>query len=152
MNPLKAIKVIFFLFFFTCASCKNQNLPADTVVISLEKTPCFGSCESFKLEIFSSGLVRFNGLGNHRLIGLHEAHMEKVTLEGLIQEFRNADFFNFKSQYTGNMKDLPTTYLFFSDNGREMMVQDYYKAPPKLKELEELVQRQIENLKWKKKG
>ncbi len=151
MNPFKVINVIFFLLFFAySSSCKNQSLPHETLLISLEKTPCFGTCEAYKLEIFSSGLVKFNGLGNHKMIGHYEARIEQQELRDIMEQFRVSDFFSFKDQYAGNVKDLPTTYIFFKDQMKEKTIQDYYNAPMKLKELEQLIEGLVLSLKWRK--
>jgi hypothetical protein len=149
MNSFKTAKVIFFLF-FAWSSCKNQNLPADNLLISLEKTPCFGTCPAYKLEIFSSGLVLFNGTGHHEMIGKYKSQLDPQALQRIVEKFKNSDFFSFKNVYTADVHDLPTTYLFFKDNGKEKMIQDYYNAPQKLKELEKFVEDIIPSLRWKK--
>ena len=151
MNRFKTVKIILFLVVVPCAfSCKNQNLPAEDVLISLEKTACFGTCPAYKLEIFASGLVLFNGISNHEMIGKHKSQLDPQTLREVIEKFKSSSFFNFKNSYTGDVQDLPTTYLFFKDNGREKMVQDYYRAPSALKDLEKLVEDLIPVLRWKK--
>jgi len=151
MNPLKAVNVIFFLFIAGASfSCKSQKATVDTLLISIEKTPCFGTCEAYKMEIFSSGLVALNGISNIKMIGNYQAIIEKQSLTKIQEQFRSADFFSFKSQYTGKVSDLPTTYLFFKDGEKEKMIQDYYQAPAKLKELEKLVENLVETLHWKK--
>jgi len=131
-------------------ACKNQKLPADVLIISLEKTPCFGPCEAYKMEIFSSGLVKFNGMSNHKMIGHYEASIDQEELHKIVQQFRDSNFFSFKNQYTGSMKDLPTTYLYFKDQVNEKTIQDYYNAPRLLKDLEQVVENLIPILHWKK--
>ena len=131
-------------------SCKPQKLPPEELIISLEKTPCLGTCEVYKLEIFSSGLTKFSGLSNHRMIGNYTGYIKPEELNKIIMQFRNNNFFDFKDQYTGKMKDLPTTYLYFKDQSREKTIQDYFDAPKQLKELEQVVENLIPILQWKK--
>ena len=138
------------LIFTYSISCKPQKLPVEELIISLEKTPCFGPCEVFKIEIFSSGLVKFNGSSNHRMIGIFTAHIDQEKLSEIVKQFRDSNFFAFKDQYTGTMKDLPTTYLYFKDQSREKTVQDYFDAPTQLKELEREIENLIPILQWKK--
>jgi hypothetical protein len=125
-------------------------LPAEDILISLEKTSCFGPCPAYKLEIFASGLVLFNGTGNHEMIGKYKSQLDPQALQQLVEKFKTSNFFNFKNSYTADVQDLPTTYLFFKNNGNEKMVQDYSNAPQALKELEKLVENLIPALKWKK--
>lgn len=151
MNPLKMVKIIFFLLFILSASsCKNQNLQTEEILISLEKTSCLGPCPAYKLEIFASGLALFNGTSNHEMIGKYKSQLDPQTLQQLVERFKNANFFNFKNSYTADVHDLPTTYLFFKNNGNEKMIQDYSNAPQALKDLEKLVADVIPALKWKK--
>lgn len=131
-------------------SCKNQKLPADILIISLEKTPCYGPCPAYKMEIFSSGLVRFKGESNHKMIGNYESSLHQEDLQKIVQRFRDSNFFKFKNQYTGNVSDLPTTYIYFKDQSNEKTIQDYYNAPEQLKELEQVVENLIPTLPWKK--
>ncbi len=145
---MRLIILIIILAFPT--ACKNQKLPADVLIISLEKTPCFGPCEAYKLEMFSSGLVKFNGIRNHKMIGTYEASLNQGELQKIVQQFRDSKFFSFKNQYTGNVNDLPTTYLYFKDQLNEKTIQDYYNAPKELKDLEQVVESLIPTLQWKK--
>lgn len=151
VNTLKAVNVIFFLVLASgFLSCKSQKLTADTLIFSLEKTPCFGPCEVYKLEIFSTGLLRFTGISNHKMIGKYRSELKKSALEEIQAKFRDAGFFSFKNEYLGKVSDLPTTYLFFKDGPNEKMIQDYYGAPPTLKELEKIIEDLVVALKWKK--
>lgn len=151
MNSFKMVKIIFFLCFIaSVSSCKNQNLPTEDILISLEKTTCMGPCPAYKVEIFASGLVLFNGKSNHEMIGKYKSQLDPQALEQLVEKFRSANFFKYKSSYTGDVNDLPTTYIFFKNNGEEKMIQDYYNAPQTLKELEKLVIDLVPALKWKK--
>jgi hypothetical protein len=151
MNTVRGVNVIFFLLLMSgFGACKSQKLPGDSLVISLEKTPCFGTCEAYKLEVFSSGLVKFTGISNHPMLGKYQSEVSKVTLQDICDKFRSADFFSFKNEYTGKMSDLPTTYLYFKDGPNEKIIQDYYGAPTKLKELEKIIEDLVTVLKWKK--
>lgn len=84
------------------------------------------------------------------MVGNYKAFIEQQALLNILEQFRNSEFFNFKNQYTGDVSDLPTTYLYFKDLGNEKTIQDYYQAPPKLKELEKLIEGLVLTLKWKK--
>jgi Domain of unknown function (DUF6438) len=151
MNTTKAVNVIFFLLLAaTFSSCKSQKLASDTLIISIEKTPCFGTCEAYKLDIYASGLVKFTGISNHQMIGKYQSTIEKLSLQEIRNKFREANFFSFKNEYTSKMSDLPTIYLYFKDGAVEKKIQDYYGAPLKLKELEKLIEDLVVALKWKK--
>jgi len=131
-------------------ACKRIPVQTEDPVITLEKTPCFGTCEAYKMQVFANGLVKFNGSSNHPMIGNYVSHIEKDSLAILISVFRDAQFFNFKDEYTSNDSDLPTVYVSFRDQGKKKTVKDYYKAPSQLKDLEKKVEQLVTSLKWKK--
>ncbi len=89
-------------------------------------------------------------MSNHKMIGHYEASIDQEELHKIVQQFRDSNFFSFKNQYTGSMKDLPTTYLYFKDQVNEKTIQDYYNAPRLLKDLEQVVENLIPILHWKK--
>lgn len=84
------------------------------------------------------------------MIGTYEASLNQGELQKIVQQFRDSKFFSFKNQYTGNVNDLPTTYLYFKDQLNEKTIQDYYNAPKELKDLEQVVESLIPTLQWKK--
>lgn len=84
------------------------------------------------------------------MIGNYESSLHQEDLQKIVQRFRDSNFFKFKNQYTGNVSDLPTTYIYFKDQSNEKTIQDYYNAPEQLKELEQVVENLIPTLPWKK--
>ena len=65
------------------------------------------------MEIYKSGKITFEGEKNIGKIGKYVRQIEKQEVENLIQDFENANFFNFEDEYTEKVTDLPTTYIFF---------------------------------------
>ena len=154
VNTLKAVNVIFFLLFAAgLDSCRSQVISnqAQNLVISMERTSCFGTCPVYKVEIFDSGLIKFTGESHHEMIGNYRSHIDWKPLQVLREKFRQANFFSFKKEYMSSLQDLPSTYLYFKDGENEKNVLDYGNAAPaELKNLEQAIDELIRTNTWKK--
>ncbi|MFT3743134.1 MAG: DUF6438 domain-containing protein [Pyrinomonadaceae bacterium] len=118
----------------------QQKIEKD-LVITLERSVCYGSCPSYSLTINSDGAVRFTPLENPVYRG--EADGPKLPLEGsiavdklneLLTEFEKIKFYSLRKQYgsAGNSKtetrcrvymtDFPSAKISIIRNGKKKSV------------------------------
>ena len=76
-------------------------------VITLERTPCFGTCPSYKLTIYDDGKVEYEGRDFVKRKGKAEGQITKAELEELIREFERIDYQNLADDYTLSSKNCP---------------------------------------------
>jgi len=76
-------------------------------VITLERTPCFGTCPSYKLTIYDDGKVEYEGRDFVKLKRKAEGQITKAQLEELIREFERIDYQNLADDYTLGSKNCP---------------------------------------------
>jgi hypothetical protein len=114
-----------------------QTIPKQ--VFTLELTPCYGTCPSYKVIVFENDSLIYEGLQHVAKEGKISKKLPKGTVNQLVEKFRVANFFKFQNQYTSNMSDFPTTYISFTDKGVTKKIMDYYKAPESLRQLESLI-------------
>ena len=69
----------------------------------------------------------------------------------LVSKFKEAGFFEMEGQYTSITKDIPTTWVYFSNEGRQKRIKDYDGPPESLKDLENELSSLLESEDWKKK-
>ena len=141
------ILVCSIILFLGCRATKEEM--DSSVVISMQKTKCYGPCPEYTLDIYESGKVFFVGRENVDKIGEFEIKLSKKELNRLVDMFLQHNFFGLNEQYTSGATDLPTTYIYFAHNGKRKTVVDYDNAPPRLKKLEEEVSELIKIPKWK---
>jgi Domain of unknown function (DUF6438) len=108
-------------------------------VFSLEMTPCYGTCPTYKVIVFENDSLVYEGIRFVAKEGIHSKKLSEGTVNQLVVKFRGANFFKFQNQYTSTMTDFPTTYISFTDNGVTKKIMDYYKAPESLRQLEKLI-------------
>ena len=148
---MKHLRILSVLFFLTGCSITQQTQNAN-VVISVQKLPCMGNCPVYKVSIYSNRLVIFEGKENVSKIGTYTMKLDKQKFRELQLAFLNSDFFEMEDVYSAQIMDLQSTYLYFSYNGKEKKILDYYNSPEVLKELAKMMEELYEQKDWKKVG
>ncbi len=116
----------------------------------MKKTPCYGYCPVYTIQIDSNGNGRFQGVENTELIGLYAFRITTKEIKQLKSLFEQAGFFSLKNRYHEYVTDLPTVYLTYRREGMEKKIMDYYGAPQELKDLEKQVESLVLSKKMKK--
>ena len=146
---------LLFLVLFACGSSKKgteikiKEIKKE-LIISLERTPCYGTCPIYKMKIFSDGSAFYHGERFVEKIGNYEFSVRKETVNYILKKADEIGFFELEDKYTANITDLPKTITFIKDGENKKRVVNYYGAPKTLKEFENLVDGCIDYRKMKK--
>ena len=88
---------------------------AAPLAISLQRTPCFGTCPVYTIAVSPLGVVTFEGRAQVQLIGTATAQIPPRRVEALLIELERAGYFRFASRYAVSepacgryVTDLPT--------------------------------------------
>jgi len=106
---------------------------ADSLFFSLERTPCFGQCKTYRIRVFRSGFAVYEGSSFVEKTGTHYGHVGSDTLALLLQKAGDIDFFNLQDRYDSQVTDLPSTIVEVVANGRNKRVVARVGTPPALK-------------------
>jgi hypothetical protein len=96
-----------------------------TLQIRLVRTPCFGRCPAYSVEIRGDGTVVYEGEHFVEVQGVHLAHVPDATVRRLFDAFVRADFFWTYDEYRSPVTDLPTSIVTISFDGHSKTVVDY---------------------------
>ena len=135
-----------------CAS--NQKMTAvqtsdePSLIISMKRTACYGTCPVYELSIYSNHTATLTAEEHLDIQGNYSAKISDETYQALVDAFNGSDFFDFEDEYTSNMSDLPTTFIYYSDLRRSKKIRDYYGSPEELRQLEDRVETLITDLDW----
>lgn len=127
---------------------------ASTVLITLERTPCFGACPAYKLTLHGDGSVVYQGQSNVAVEGRHEAAISPEKVQELLAEFERVDYYSFKNEYHdpfASMTDFPTTITSLTRDGRRKTVRHYHgdmSAPGELTALEFKIDEIANSAQW----
>lgn len=120
-------------------------------VIYMYRTGCFGNtCPSYEIELLDNRIMYLTPRETMNLKGKHQRVLTEAEYKQLINAFIDANFFKFKDEYTSDVKDLPTTYIYFSYQGKEKKIKDYHGAPESLVELEYMMMSFLDRVGWEK--
>ena len=83
----------------------------DSLVFSIGRTPCFGTCKAYWINVYRSGYATFSGNSNVEKIGPHEGWVGQDTIVMLINEAYRIGFFELEDIYDGPVTDLSLIHI-----------------------------------------
>ncbi|MBL7941007.1 MAG: hypothetical protein JNL43_16740 [Flavobacteriales bacterium] len=95
---------------------------ADSLFFTLQKTPCFGSCKAYTINVYRSGYATFDGSANVEKIGKHQGYVGKDTLQVLLKSADDFGLYGMKDRYDSNVTDLPSSIIRVVANGKDKKV------------------------------
>ena len=125
----------------SCGLTKKANTSEIELIISLQRTACFGTCPIYKIEIFSDGSGIYTGTRFVENIGATKFSLSKTQLNLILTRAETIGFTNMKEEYSAPISDLPTTFIQIKDK----KIKDYTGAPKTLKSLENLIDKVYKN-------
>ena len=123
---------------------QHEQKCEDDIVITMERSACFGTCPIYSAKIYADGSVVYVGKEFVKEKGERRFKIAPERVQQLIKEFQRIDYFSLKDRYdtdeNGNSwTDLPTTITSICLDGKKKKVVNYYGAPQKLDELEDKI-------------
>ncbi|MCK4750259.1 MAG: hypothetical protein KAT15_24550, partial [Bacteroidales bacterium] len=142
--------LIVFVFAQLISCTGSRNFTGENILIEMEKTPCYGQCPVYSIQIDQMGNGLFKGVENTELVGLYSFHLHDDELIHLKSMFEGIGFFTLEDRYFEYVSDLPTTYITYRSGGKEKKIMDYYGAPKELNNLEKQIETLVLTKKMKK--
>jgi hypothetical protein len=120
---------------------KNWN----SVVITLERGICFGTCPIYTVEIHGDGTVVYRGDDCVVAKGERRSRLAPAEVAKLVGAFRAANFFSLRDHYAATVTDGPAYRTSISFDHNRKAVIDYFGEmvgmPPALAKLEDEIDR-----------
>jgi len=130
------------------SSLANQ----EELVITLERTACFGKCPVYSLMIKGDGTVIYAGVDFVRTRGIQETTVSMNAINQLVMEFEKADYFALNDSYTNfGISDMPSVNTSISIGGKTKAIKHYLgdrSAPNQLTELENKIDEIVNSAQW----
>jgi hypothetical protein len=156
VGPMRIGIATALFFLFASFPAAGGNVESDITKITLERTPCFGACPVYTLTIHRSGQVEYEGKDHVRQKGLRTSRISTGDFEKLVKKIDEINFFNLNDRYDGKnpdgsgvtVTDLPTRKTSVTRGGRTKTVENYFRGPKGLKELEDLIDELTKAADW----
>ena len=127
---------------------KNWN----SLLISLTRGACYGTCPAYKVEIHGDGSVVYTGSYRVAVKGRQLDRISPQAVSQIFAEFQKADFFSLRDEYEMTATDFPTYVISISFDGKTKSVTDYIGAeigmPQGVTDLEDAIDRTAQTEKW----
>ncbi|MGH6613728.1 DUF6438 domain-containing protein [Sphingomonas sp.] len=123
-----------------------------TVSIILERSECFGTCPSYRVELRGTGEIIYEGRKYVLVEGQHRATVDPQRVAALVERFRQDDFWSLRPAYIASITDNPSYRLTLSIDGQTKTVTDYVGKeagmPDSVTALEEAVDKVAGARRW----
>ena len=132
---MNKLLLIVFSVLLSCSFTKNTPKAEVELIITLQRTACFGTCPIYKIEIYSDGSGTYTGTRFVENIGITKFNLSETNLNLILSQAEAIGFSNMKDKYSEPISDLPTTFIQIKNK----KIKDYVGAPKTLKNLEKLI-------------
>ncbi len=138
---------------FSCSSTKTmtgRDISKDTVMI--QRTACYGMCPIYKLVLYGTGKVEFEGFKFTKTEGLVSAEIPVDSARALIQRIEESGFFSWNNEYQRqDATDLPSVWVTVTINGKRKLIKHYKgdsTAPEELSHIEQYIDEITNSEQW----
>lgn len=80
-------------------------------VLTFERTPCFGTCPAYTMQVYADGRVAYEGRRNVPLMGKQELKLPAAVVAEMLRQAKEAHFETFREQYKSGVTDMPSTIV-----------------------------------------
>ena len=123
--------------------------PADSLFLFLERTPCFGPCKAYRLNIYRSGYATYEGRANVEREGMHEARIGQDTMQAILKEAERIGFYGLDDLYDSQVTDLPSLVIRMQTSAGDKQVKGRVGVPPKFRVFGETIEELMLPIAWK---
>ena len=155
MNKLWLVVTILILS-ISFAGCSRSQTPQPSdiknIVMTLERTVCFGACPDYTLTIKGDGSVTYEGRQFVKIEGIRTTTISEEKIRQLLSEFQRIDYFSLNDSYEEfGATDMPSAITSLTINGKTKTVRHYhgdFTAPEQLTELEDRIDEIVNSDQW----
>ncbi len=156
-NAVVILIMVLALFGVSCKSQKKSTGTAvnvnDSLLISIQKFPCFGVCPYYEAKIFESGYVWYSGKKHTDKTGIYESKATQQQIKEIVSEAIKANYFLLPdSFYNAGIADFPVTITKVGNGKKIKTVYDGApEAPKALNDFEKYLHDffHTDQLKWR---
>jgi hypothetical protein len=80
-------------------------------VLTFERTPCFGTCPGYVMQVYAEGRVAYEGRRAVPIMGPKELKLPASAVADMLRNAKEARFEQFQERYSRGASDLPSTIV-----------------------------------------
>lgn len=123
----------------------------DSLLISYERTPCFGKCPAYIVNVYQSGYATYEGKSNAKYTGMYFTYIDKTIIKDIQDQAQSGGFFTLNNEYGGGVSDLPwqKTYIKRKVTSKRIVNKGGEEIPQSLSDMQQMLDRVLNELEWK---
>jgi Domain of unknown function (DUF6438) len=136
----------------------NSNSEIESAIVKevklmakINRTPCYGKCPVFTIELFDNGIVKYNGVAFVDKKGIFTAKVTPEFIANIQSQAQSIKYLSLENKYPISpvvIADLPTTTTFIRIGGEGKQITNNFDAPRDLIDFENWLEHQFEQLNW----
>jgi len=146
--------ILAFIGALALSACAPVEAPAaeGPVLITLQRSACYGFCPVYRVTISGEGEVVFTGQAFVNVVGERRANIPRADVQRLLQRFDEVNFDSLRDAYRAQVSDLPTYTVTLERNGQRKSVVDYGGVsagmPRAIRDLQDEIDRVANTSQW----
>lgn len=137
---------LFIVCLFGAALCQAQKV----TYLKMGRTPCFGRCPTYEIELFKNGNIIYRGKKNVERLGVWEANINCKKMIAFLKSLDKYKLASLKNNYKPLSTDLPHIIYDFQINKNTKHVTNAEAGPAYLNDLGLKIDALIANANWTK--
>lgn len=144
-------------------SSNTKAVRTDDLMITLNRTACYGTCPVYELTIEADGSIAFDGKKHTKTVGNAKGKIDIRQIDRLLDEFNSVDYLDLDEVYDEKTcpsysTDMSTVRTSIRQNGKTKFVSHYLGCsekggdnkpyPPGLTELERSIDAAVRSEQW----
>lgn len=122
---------------------------ADSLFLRIDRTPCFGQCPVYRVDIYHSGRAYMTGKQFFDYQGTYQTRFSEGDMEYMLSIAEKHGYFDFDHVYDAPVTDLPSTTTIIHTDSRENWVYNRFNSPDELRAFELEIETLIKDRQWK---
>lgn len=140
---LISVLMLLFAFTFSASIAQKAKIGKD-FSLSIERTPCRGTCPAYKMYIDRKGNIDYEGIRGVKNIGKFHKKLTKSQLKTIVGTIEKANFFTFQEKYDKDgLADVPACTLSYTNNGKSKSIYQRFEIPEVLEKMTAEVEKLI---------
>ena len=126
-------------------SASSTTLLKESLMLTMERTPCMAQCPNYTIRIFNTGKVEYNGIDFVEKKGNYSSTLSPTQIKQLTDKIEAIQLFGLQDKYNTDRRDIGACALYVSIDGKKKKIFDRDGGPDALKEFEKLVDKLVLN-------
>ncbi len=122
----------------------------DSLLASIERTACYGTCPTYIIKVYKSGYVTYEGIRFVKNEGMFHAKVNEDVLDLLLSKAKDVNYSKFENEFNEGITDIPSTITQVRLDGKVKQVTNRGGDNQQLIEFEKYFDSLFANINWEK--